>query len=307
MSKQRSDLRNRAEFVLYRAVRALAVSLGPRTLAGVGGSIGELFLAVGSRRREILTFNIDLAYPKMTRTERRAFAREVARHFGRVALDALRLQRVDPVDFRQQVTISGEEHIDAAAGHGRGVLFLSAHLGSWEVAALAAGLVRPEKLLGVNRPLDNPLLEAELVRFRRRFGNEPLGKRNVARTILQHLRAGGSAGFLIDQRVDPSVGVQVPFFGQLSWTHPILARIARKTRSPVVPACALWDGPGRYTVHCFDPVVVDELPASELEDVALTARWSALTEQMIRRRPEQWLWFHDRWRDLRLAQEGGNN
>lgn len=304
MSKQRSDLRNRAEFTLYRAVRGLAVSLGPRSLARIGGAVGEAFLAIGSRRRTILAFNIDLAFPEMPGERRRSFAREVARHFGRVALDALRLQRVDTADFRQQATLVGEENIDAAAAEGRGFLYLSAHLGLWEVAALAAGLVRPEKLLAVNRPLDNPLLEAELVRFRRRFGNEPLGKRNVVRAILQHLQSGGSVGFLIDQRVDPSVGVRVPFFGQPTWTHPILARIARKTGAPVVPACALWDGPGKYTVHCYAPVFVDDLPAAELEDVALTAKWSEITEWMIRQRPEQWLWFHDRWRDIRLARQG---
>ena len=276
--------------------------LGPRGVARVGEVLGELFLAVGSQRREILAFNLDLAFPEKTPDERRAFGHEVARHFGRVALDSLRLQDVEPDVFLRQVTIEGEEHIDAAAAYRRGFLYLAAHIGLWEVAALAAGLVRPEKLLAVNRPLDNPLLEAELVRFRRRFGNEPLGKRKIVRSILQHLKNGGSVGFLIDQRVDRAVGVQVPFFGQPAWTHPIVARIARKTGSPIVPACALWDGPGRYTVRCFEPVIVDELAAADREDGAFTARLSEITERMIRMRPEQWLWFHDRWRELRLAQ-----
>jgi KDO2-lipid IV(A) lauroyltransferase len=306
MSKQRSALRNRIEFAAYRVTRGAVGLLGPRGVVRVGEVLGDLFLVTGSRRREILEFNVALAFPEMAAAQRQAFARQVSRHFGRVALDSLRLQRVAPDDFLKQVTIVGEDHIDAAAAHGRGFLYLTAHIGLWEVAALAAGLVRPEKLLAVNRPLDNPLLEAELVRFRRRFGNEPLGKRNIVRSILQHLKTGGSVGFLIDQRVDPSVGIAVPFFGQPTWTHPIVARVARKTGAPVVPACALWDGPARYTVRCFEPVVVDDLPDSELDDVPLTARLSRITEDMIRQRPEQWLWFHDRWRELRLAQEGGN-
>jgi KDO2-lipid IV(A) lauroyltransferase len=305
VSKQRSALRNRVEFAAYRAARSAVVRLGPRGVARVGEVVGDLFLRIGSRRREILEFNVALAFPQMAMEQRRAFARQVSRHFGRVALDSLRLQRVAPDDFLRQVGIVGEEHIDAAADHGRGFLYLTAHLGLWEVAALAAGLIRPEKLLGVNRPLDNPLLEAEVVRFRRRFGNEPLGKRNIVRSILQHLKNGGSVGFLIDQRVDRSVGVEVPFFGQPTCTHPIVARVARKTGAPIVPACALWDGPGRYTVRCFEPVVVDDLPDAELEDIPFTAHLSAITERMIRQRPEQWLWFHDRWRELRLAQKGG--
>jgi KDO2-lipid IV(A) lauroyltransferase len=270
-------------------------------LARVGEVLGSLFLAAGSRRREILSFNLALAYPEASETERRRLGRRVARHFGRVALDTLRLQRVEPDELLDGVEISGVEHIDRAASLGRGLLYLTAHIGLWEVAALTAGLVRPEKLLAVNRPLDNPYLESEVTSFRRRFGNEPLGKKNIIRGILQHLKSNGSVGFLIDQRVRPSVGVQVPFFGQPAWTHPIMARIVRKTMVPVVPAFALWERPGHYSLTCHAPIIPDELDPDELDDVPLTARFSAISERAIRQRPEQWLWYHDRWRELRTA------
>ncbi len=303
MSRQRSEFRNRAEYGAYRTVRALAGSLGPRSLASLGAGVGQLFLATGARRREILEFNLALAYPEKSQEERQVLGREVARHFGRVALDTLRLQRADPEVLMAGVDVSGEEHAEAAFGLGRGVLFLTAHIGMWEVAGLVAGRLLPGKVLAVNRPLDNPLLEEDVIRFRRRFGNEPLGKKNILRGILQHLQHQGSVGFLIDQRVDPSVGVEVPFFGEPAWTHPIIARIVRKTMTPVVPAFALWEGPGKYSVTCLEPVIPDTLSAAELEDVAMTARFSQITEQVIRRRPEQWLWFHDRWRNLRLESQ----
>jgi KDO2-lipid IV(A) lauroyltransferase len=300
VSRDRSALRNRLEFVAYRVARAGAAALGPAALARVGTVVGELFLAAGARRREILRFNLRLAFPELDDDQRARLAREVSRHFGRVALDTLRLQRVDHESFLRGVTTVGMDQIERAAAHNRGILFLTAHLGLWEVSALTVGLIRPETLLVVNRPLDNPLLEAEVAGFRSRFGNEPLGKRNIARAILRHLDGRGSVGFLIDQRVSPDVGVEVPFFGQPAWTHPILARIVRKTRVPLVPVCSLWEAPGRYTLTCFEPLIPDRLGDDELEDVPLTARFSQITEDMIRLRPEQWLWFHDRWRPLRL-------
>jgi KDO2-lipid IV(A) lauroyltransferase len=306
VSKHRSALRNRVEFAAYRVTRSAVGLLGPRGVARVGQVLGDLFLAVGRRRREILLFNLGLAYPAMEPAERRRLAREVSRHFGRVSLDTLRFQRLEPGELLREVDVVGEKYADAAASRDRGIIYLTAHLGLWEVAGLAGGLIRSESILGVNRPLDNPLLEEELIRFRGRFGNVPLGKKNILRAILRHLADRGSVGFLIDQRVDPDVGVAVPFFGQPTWTHPILARVVRKTRSPVVPVCALWEGPGHYSLRVFEPVFPDELTEEELIDLPLTARFSAITERMIRQRPEQWLWFHDRWRDLRLAQEGGN-
>jgi KDO2-lipid IV(A) lauroyltransferase len=306
VSKQRSAIRNRAEFAAYRVTRGAVGLLGARGVARVGEVLGDLFLVVGSRRREVLDFNIELIYPEMTTDRRRSFAREVARHFGRVSLDTLRLQRLEPDELLREVDIVGYEHAAAAAGRGRGIIYLSAHLGLWEVAGLAGGLVRPETILAVNRPLDNPLLEEELNRLRGRFGNVPLGKRNILRTILRHLADRGAVGFLIDQRVSPDVGVEVPFFDQPTWTHPILARVVRKTRAPVVPVCALWEGPGRYSMRLFEPIFPDELAEEERNDVSLTARFSAITARMIRQRPEQWLWFHDRWRELRLAKNSSN-
>lgn len=301
--RPRSQFRNRAEFAIYRAVRGLAGSLGPVALSRLGEVLGGAFLAASSRRREILRFNLGLAYPEWSDAERRRLASDVARHFGRVALDTLRLQRISLDSFLAGVEVRGQEHIAGAADLGRGLLYLTAHIGLWEVSALTIGLIRPELLLAVNRPLDNPLLEEEVVRFRSRFGSVPLGKRNIARAILQHLKDRGSVGFLIDQRVDPSVGVEVPFFGQPAWTHPILARIVRKTRAPLVPVCCLWQAPGRYSLAFSEPLIADDLGDDELEDVPLTARFSAISEDMIRRRPEQWLWYHDRWRPLRLARQ----
>jgi KDO2-lipid IV(A) lauroyltransferase len=301
VSRGRSAARNRFEFAAYRLAQAGAGALGPRSLARIGSVVGDAFLAVSARRREILRFNLSLAFPESSGDERRRMAREVARHFGRVSLDILRIQRLDREEFQRSVAVDGEQHIAAAAARGRGLIYLAAHIGLWEVAALTVGLIRPETFLIVNRPLDNPLLEEEVVRFRSRFGNEPLGKRQILRTILHHLSERGAVGFLVDQRVNPDVGVEVPFFGHPAWTHPALARIVRKTRTPVVPLCALWERPGHYQVSFFPPLLPDSLDEAELEDLPLTRRFSEITEWMVRRRPEQWLWFHDRWRHLRVA------
>jgi KDO2-lipid IV(A) lauroyltransferase len=299
MSRDRSPLRNRAEFAVYRLARATAGSLSPAAGARVGGAVGAMFFRVAARRRAILDFNLRLAYPDLDADGRREMGLAVSRHFGRVLMDSMRLQRLEPDGLLAEVEVHGREHLGDALDRGRGLFCLSAHLGSWEVAALVIGLAVPGGLSVVNRPLDNPLLDAELERLRARFGNRAFGKHAIARDVLVTLRRGGAVGILIDQRVSADVGVDVPFFGQPTWTHPVLARFARRTLAPVVPAFALWDGPGRYSLTLGEVIDVDDLPPDEREDVPLTARFSAVTEAAIRARPDQWLWFHDRWRHLR--------
>ena len=302
MSRQRSALRNRTEYGAYLFARSLAHHTGPRLLARTGALIGGLYLKLGRRRREILEFNLRLAYPELDAARRAALGREVARHFGRVVLDSLRLQRARPEDLLRDVTIEGRDNLERALAPGRGIFLLSAHIGSWEVAALTAGLIIPGGLAVVNRPLDNPLLEAELERFRALYGNRALGKENVTRQMLRQLKGGGAVGILIDQRTLKEEGVQVPFFGHPAWTHPALARLSVRTGRPVVPIWGLWEAPGRYTVRFGEPVVPSELPEAERGEVPLTARFTRIIEEIIRERPEQWLWFHDRWRDIRLGE-----
>jgi KDO2-lipid IV(A) lauroyltransferase len=150
----------------------------------------------------------------------------------------------------------------------------------------------------IHRPLDNPMLDAELESLRATFGNRALGKANISREVLAEIRAGGAVGIIIDQR-PRGIDFEVPFFGHPAKTHPVLARFVRKTGAPVVSIFGYWDSPARYTVS-FD-VAVDpaELSEEELADRPLTERFIAITEAAIRRAPEQWLWYHDRWQSIR--------
>ena len=303
MSKNRSALRNRVEFAAYRVARGLTRILPPRSLARVGDALGDLYAMTGGRRREIIDFNLALAFPETNATERRQLARAVARHFARSALDAIRIQGLEPDQLLASVNMSGWEHAERALARGRGVFFLTAHIGSWEVAALVTGLKLDTGLAVVNRPLDNPLLESELDRLRKLYGNHVFGKRNMAREMLTQLKRGGGVGILIDQKVRPDQGVEVPFFGHPAWTHPVLARLVLKTGAAVVPTVALREQPGRYTLRYDEPVLIDELSEAERDDVALTARYMKILEDAIRANPDQWLWYHDRWKPLRLAEK----
>ncbi len=296
MPKQRSRLRNRLEFEAYRVARALARLLPPRALAGLGTVLGTVYFAVDRPRRRVLERNLELAMPELDAAARHRLGVACARHFARIALDALRLHGATPEDLLAETEVVGAENLHAALADGRGAFVLSAHLGSWEVAGLIAGLEAPKGLAFVNRPLDNPLLDRELDRLRSLFGNRSLGKKRVTRDLLTTLQKGGVIGILIDQRALPRMAIQVPFFGRPAPTHPILARFMLKTGAPVVPLWGLWEGPARYTVYFGPPIRAEDVPEQERNDVGLTAHLLAVTEAAIRERPEQWLWFHDRWR-----------
>lgn len=294
----RSNFRNRMELAAYRAARATIGRGGPGLIEPVGTAIGSLFHLLSGRRGEIIRFNLRLAYPELTQKERDRLALRVGQQFGRAMMGTLRLQRMTPERLVQQVTVEGREHLDRVAEEGRGAFFLSAHLGLWELAALYIGLDLPGGIGVVHRPLDNPLLDVELEAFRQRFGNRALGKQAALRLILGEIKAGQAVGILIDQKTRPQDGgIEVPFFGHPAVTHSVLARLVLKTKTPVIPTFAFTEPGGRFTLSLRRPVPIE--PDDDV--VSLTARYTEAIETAIRERPEQWLWYHDRWRNLRLA------
>ncbi len=303
VARPRSPLRNRVEYLAYRVAAGAVRALGPRSASRLGAALGLVFHLASSRRRRIADANLALAYPELGTSERRALGREVARHFGRAALETLWLQRIPVGDLERATHVEGEEHLRAALERGRGVILLSAHIGVWEVAALITGRRLPEGVMLVHRPLDNPLLEAELARLRARFGNRLVGKHRIQGELKRELAGGGVIGILLDQRPPEKLAVEVPFFGQPTPTNSALALLARATTAPIVPVWGLWDAPGRYTVRFEEPLLVGRLDEQERTTAAITARCTARIEGVIRERPEQWLWFHDRWRGLQGAGE----
>ena len=193
----------------------------------------------------------------------------------------------------------GEEHLHAARARGHGVFLLSAHFGGWELGAIRAGLIG-EPISPVVRPLDNPHLEEELARRRTRFGNRLIAKRDAARDILRAIRNRETVAILVDQNVLAQEAVFVPFFGRLAATTPALALFQLKTDAAVVPAFVRPEGGGRYVLELGTPILAEEFraPGRERDEAVrrATARYMEVTEEVIRTKPEAWLWMHNRWR-----------
>ncbi len=271
--------------------------MSPERAEAVGRRLGLAYRRVDARRRELARANIAAAFPEKSAEDVDALSRAVFAHFGGLATELLHASGRPVSEIVARVDFPGAADARAALGSGRGVLFLTAHLGNWEYSALgmaASGVTASV----VARPLDNPLLDAWLTALRTTNGNAIIEKRDAARGMLRTLRSGGVLGVLADQHVGPPDGIPVPFFGRPASTTSALARIVDRTEALVLPAAAIRIAPSRYRLVVESVLDVRSLSAAEREPAPLTARFNAILEDMIRRHPEQWLWLHNRWRPL---------
>ncbi len=290
--------RDRVEHALFAAFASGLGALAPRRAARAGGRLARLYIALSASRRRILYGNLQAAFPDLSREEIEALGRRSVASFGESMVEFLDSTRLSQADIESRVELTGVEHLRAAHDRGKGVFFLSGHFGNWEFGAIRTGLLG-DPIASVVRPLDNPRLERELARRRTRFGNTLIRKKNAAREILRRLRENGLVAILIDQNVLPAEAVFVPFFGRLAATSPALALLQRKTDAAVVPSFAFPLGDGRYRVEFQEPILASEFESAGDRDAmirAATARYMAVTEQVIRREPAAWLWIHNRWR-----------
>ena len=288
--------RHRVEVAALALVRAAALAVPHRLRHRIGEGIGTLCWFVMRRRRRIALENLESALgAERTPGELREIARGAFRHFGRLLVEGLTLDRFPPPDAGGRIRYEGLEHIRSAYASGRGVILFSAHFGNWELAALLQGWMGLP-LTMVTRPLDNPLLESRLAAMRALSGNEIVHKHNALRPMLGALNAARGVAIVIDQNVRDGSALFVDFFGRPAATTPGLALLALRTGAKVVPVFAVPAADGGYDVTYLPEVVPNRTADRERDVLDLTQRCTSLIESWIRRHPAAWLWMHERWK-----------
>jgi KDO2-lipid IV(A) lauroyltransferase len=240
--------------------------------------------------------NLALAFPDMPMKERRRILRGVFVSLGRQLAEVCLFPHYTRENVSQTVIYDGFENFERAYGREKGVLFLTGHLGAWELSAFAHSL-QGHPLSIVMRSLDNPRVDALIQSYRTMHGNRTVDKDDFIRGLLQAMRAGQTVGILMDTNMTPPQGVFVDFFGIPACTASGLARIALRTDAAVVPGFTIWNAQLSKYILRFDPAV--ELVRSGDNDadiVTNTARFTKVIEDFVRRYPDQWLWVHRRWK-----------
>lgn len=274
-----------------------AVGLLPRRLArAVGAAMAAALYASRLKLARVGMFNLKLAFPDWSDVRRRETLRGLVRHIGWMAGEFSQFPRYTRERIEQIVIREGYEHFAAAQARGKGVIFLTGHMGAWELAPFAQARYG-DPLHFLVRPIENTRVDALVLRYRMLSGNEPIDKNQSARAMFRILREGGTVGILIDQNTALEEGVFVDFFGILACTSSGLARLALRTECAVVPGYVFWDPAlEKYRLH-FEPAIDMIRTGDEESDVREnTARFTRVVEAYARRYPDQWLWVHRRWK-----------
>jgi Kdo2-lipid IVA lauroyltransferase/acyltransferase len=291
-----------ARSALVRATVRLLALLPLRVAVALGGLAGRAGWLLARETRALMLAHLAIAFPEKPEAERRAIARATFLHLGHMAGEVIAVRSYD-ARLTEHVVFAdrGDERLREILRRGRGLVFVTGHVGSWELMArrvARAGI--PNAVIakaGADRRL-NALAE----RFRAEGGVTTLWREDpsTGRALIRTFKEGKALGILIDQ--DTKVqGLFTPFFGRSAHTPRAAADLALRFGAPVVVATTRRRGPDPCGGHVIEITEVACHPGAadrEAEAVRLTAACNALLEAAIRRNPSEWVWMHRRWKTV---------
>ncbi|MFQ5330156.1 MAG: lysophospholipid acyltransferase family protein [Thermodesulfobacteriota bacterium] len=280
---------------LLQSITSLVNHIPLPLLQATGRGLGRGAYRIDRRHRDIALVNLRAAFGgEKGARELASIAVRLFENLGMNMMEFSKIPWLKRSSLKGYVRCEGIEHLEKALKGGKGVIFITAHLGNWELMAAYYGLTGyPVDV--VVRDIDSPLVN-EFVRWvRTRSGNRVVPKRKSMRGLLRTLKSGGIVGVLLDQNVTWSEGVFVNFFGKLACTNKGAALLAAASGATVVPTFTVREGRGHRIIIGHEIEVVKSGNRSS-DVVENTARFTHAIEEMVRQHPDQWFWIHQRWK-----------
>jgi len=299
----KKKLRRGSALLLVKFLILLTRVLPRKAGLALFSALGSAAYSLYGRDRERAKANLSLAFPDSDALIVESLAKGSFAALARNAYDALSLVHLSRSKILDLCGVDGEEYFEAACARGSGVIALTGHIGCWELMA-AYFSNKGYKVSVIARNLHDVRLNDMLVRMRKRHNLVSIPRGTSAVSAYKVLRRGEVLGMLIDQDIDVD-GVFVPFFGVPAYTPRGAAVFALRSNAAVVPMADHMQPGGKHRITVLPELEFPSDGLTEQERIdELTARCSEAVEKLIRIYPQQWVWFHDRWKK---RPEGGSD
>ena len=264
--------------------------IGYKNASNLGEKIGKIF---GPLFRSSLKVKKNLENSNIgnSNEERERIVKNMWGNYGRIFADYMYIKNFRNENLFKNIEVVGENILEEIKNEKEPVIFISGHFNNFELMALyleKSGI----DLAAIYRPLNNKFLNPLMEKIRIQYICKKQIKKGISGTkeILKHFRNGTSIALMIDQRV--SEGIKSKFFNNVALTTTIPAQFVKKFKSKIVPVYI-----ERKNKHQFILEILRPISFSKDENIeSITMNLNKVLEELIRRKPEQWIWTHNRWK-----------
>lgn len=260
--------------------------------------VGVSLFWLMKRRRFIALHNLEIAFGNSkTESERFRIAKESFQSATLTAVEFFRIPKMIPKVDECFVSV-GLENVEKALQRGKGIVFAVSHMGSWEYMSFLS-FITGHRTLVVVREIRNPYIYRWVQSLRALMKVIPTDKRNAIRATLAHLKRNEIVAILVDQWAG-NEGVWEEFFGSATSTTSLPARYVKHLGCAIVPIYCLRLGGERYQLNYLPEIQIT--PEDVDFEHRVTQEINRIFEGVISRHPEQWTWFHRRWKERPVTQ-----
>ena len=254
------------------------------------------FMKLKKKRFHVVMTNLDLAFGETkTKEEKLEIAKKCYYNFAKyLGINFILNQNTTKQKILEQVVFKNEHFLLDAMKSGRPIIVTTAHFGQWEIFGLAvAARFGASSVLG--RKLDSSVMDKILRANRAQFDVELIDKDGGAKDILKALKARRIVGILVDQNTAPKDGIKVQFFGKDVLHTPAASVLAQKTNALIINAFIYQKGENLNEICFEEPIDISTFDKEDAVQKATQMQCSAC-EEMVRARPEEYFWFHQRFK-----------
>ncbi|WP_462103000.1 lipid A biosynthesis lauroyl acyltransferase [Campylobacter concisus] len=254
------------------------------------------FMKLKKKRFHVVMTNLNLAFGETkSKEEKLEIAKKCYYNFAKyLGINFILNQNTTKQKILKQVVFKNEHFLLDAMKSGRPIIVTTAHFGQWEIFGLAvAAHFGPSSVLG--RKLDSSIMDKILRANRSQFDVELIDKDGGAKDILKALKARRIVGILVDQNTAPKDGIKVQFFGKDVLHTPAASVLAQKTNALIINAFIYQKGENLNEICFEEPIDISTFDKEDAVQKATQMQCSAC-EEMVRARPEEYFWFHQRFK-----------
>ena len=264
--------------------------LGPSKSSYLSGKLFEL-IGPFFRSKKLINSNIKRALPNINSENLKKFTKLMWNNYGRVFAEYIFIKEFRFGKLSQNIRIEGQEILEQIKKENNQVIFVSAHFSNFELMAMfldKSGI----NLSAIYRPLNNIFLNKIMEGIRKKYICKKQIKKGISglRELVILNKQNYSTALMIDQRV--SEGIFSNFFNQKALTTTIPAQLVKKFNLPIIPVYIERIEDINFKININKPIIFSK--NDTIQDI--TDELNKILEKMILKKPEQWIWSHNRWK-----------
>nr|WP_306811235.1 lipid A biosynthesis lauroyl acyltransferase [Campylobacter helveticus] len=276
---------------MYYLLKFLTALLPEFLLQKLGLLVAKITFHLNKKHRKIIDINLQICFPQKTKEERNQISLKIYQNFAKFGIDCIKNRNTTKEKILKKVHFDNEEILINALKSQRPLILTTAHYGNWELASLAYA-AKFGKMSIVGRELDSKAMDIILSQNRTQFDIELIDKKGGLKKMLKALKNRRTLGILTDQDCATNESLRLEFFGKEVNYQMGASVIAKKTNALIIPAF-IYQKAGTFHIKCFEAM---DATLKSIEE--LTLYQAHCVEEMIKFKPDEYFFFHKRFRSF---------